>query len=95
MTVNAADWQVIQQCVTINNIQNLPTTVINYVFRTQEIVVINDATNDKRFKSDSYLISHQVKSALCIPIISQGNLISIIYLENNLISGAFTFRVLG
>ena len=91
VTVNAeTDWQVVQQYIPVTASQNLPATLINYVVRTQETVVVNDATHDERFQYDSYIISHKVKSALCIPIISQGDLISIIYLENNLISGAFT-----
>jgi predicted ATPase/signal transduction histidine kinase/GAF domain-containing protein/tRNA A-37 threonylcarbamoyl transferase component Bud32 len=90
VAVNAVDWQVTQQNLPVRDIKNLPNTVINYVARTQEIVVINNAKKDNRFQSDSYLISHQIKSALSIPIISQSKLLGIIYLENNLVSGAFT-----
>jgi predicted ATPase/signal transduction histidine kinase/tRNA A-37 threonylcarbamoyl transferase component Bud32 len=83
------DWQVMQQYISIDNYQSLPVSLINYVARTKEIVVINDAQSDERFRDKSD-INHQVKSTICIPIISQSNLISIIYLENNSTTGAFT-----
>lgn len=91
VTVNVEpDWQVLQQYIPVTKIQNFPTTLINYVVRTQEIVVINDATSDELFRCDTCINNCEVKSVLCIPIISQGSLISIIYLENNLTSEAFT-----
>jgi predicted ATPase/GAF domain-containing protein/DNA-binding response OmpR family regulator len=84
------DWQVLQQSISINNHQYLPVSLINYVARTREIVVINDVQSDGRYRDESDINNHEVKSAICIPIISQGSLISIIYLENNSITGAFT-----
>ncbi len=83
------DWQVVQQYISVDNYQYLPVSLINYVARTKEIVMINDAQSDERFR-DGYDINHRrVKSAICIPIISQSSLISIIYLENNSTTGAF------
>jgi predicted ATPase/signal transduction histidine kinase/GAF domain-containing protein/tRNA A-37 threonylcarbamoyl transferase component Bud32 len=84
------DWQVVQQDISVKNYQYLPTSIINYVVRTKEIVVINDAQSDERFRDESYINYQEVKSAICIPIISQSSLISIIYLENNSTIGAFT-----
>jgi signal transduction histidine kinase/GAF domain-containing protein len=84
------DWQVMQQYISVLNHQYLPTSIINYVVRTKEIVVINDAQSDERFRDESYINHQEVKSAICIPIISQSSLISIIYLENNSTIGAFT-----
>jgi predicted ATPase/signal transduction histidine kinase/tRNA A-37 threonylcarbamoyl transferase component Bud32 len=83
------DWQVVQQYILIDNHQCLPVSLINYVVITKEIVVINDAQSDERFREKSD-INYQVQSAICIPIISQSSLISIIYLENNSTTGAFT-----
>ena len=68
----------------------LPTAIINYVTRTQENVVLNDATHEGQFTNDFYIIQNQPKSILCVPLINQGKLISIVYLENNLTTGAFT-----
>jgi predicted ATPase/signal transduction histidine kinase len=69
---------------------SLATSVINYVVRTKETVVLNDASREGKFTNDSYITQHQAKSILCTPLINQGKLISILYLENNLTTGAFT-----
>jgi signal transduction histidine kinase/CheY-like chemotaxis protein len=68
----------------------LPVSIINYVARTQESVVLNDATSEGNFTNDPYIKQHQPKSILCVPLLNQGKLISIVYLENNLTTGAFT-----
>jgi serine phosphatase RsbU (regulator of sigma subunit) len=69
---------------------NLPVTLINYVARLKEDVVLNDAAKEGNFANDSYIITHQPKSILCTPLVNQGQLIVIVYLENNLTTGAFT-----
>ncbi|MEN9565408.1 MAG: hypothetical protein RLZZ69_604, partial [Cyanobacteriota bacterium] len=68
----------------------LPTSIINYVARTQKTVLKNNAVRESDFNQDPYLKSHQIKSLLCTPLIDQGKLRGIVYLENNLIAGAFT-----
>ncbi len=68
----------------------IPIAIINYVSRTQETLVIDDATTEATFAADSYIIQHQPKSVLCLPIQHQGKPIAILYLENNLVTNAFT-----
>jgi class 3 adenylate cyclase/GAF domain-containing protein len=68
----------------------LSSAIINYVARTKESVVLNDATREGQFTKDSYITQNQPKSILCVPLINQDKLISIVYLENNLAAGAFT-----
>ncbi|MEB3342493.1 ATP-binding protein, partial [Okeania sp.] len=70
--------------------QELPQALINYVWRTEKFQVFNDATTEATWINDAYLERQQPKSILCTPIIKQGKLIGIIYLENNLTTGAFT-----
>ncbi|MEP6490689.1 ATP-binding sensor histidine kinase [Microcoleus vaginatus] len=74
----------------IENSQSLPVSLINYVARTKENVVLNNAAKEGIFVKDSYIIKAQVKSILCTPVINQNKLLGIIYLENNLTVGAFT-----
>ena len=78
------------QSVPIETSQEIPVTLINYVSRTSETLVIEDATIATTFAADSYIIERQPKSVLCTPICNQGKLIGILYLENNLTTGAFT-----
>ena len=68
----------------------IPQSAINYVKRTSETLVIQDATAKTNWASDPYLQKQQPKSILCGPILNQNKLIGILYLENNLIMGAFT-----
>ncbi|NER06329.1 MAG: GAF domain-containing protein, partial [Okeania sp. SIO3C4] len=70
----------------------LPTTIINYVIRTQENIVLNDALQEGQFIDDPYIIATQSKSILCTPLINQAKLSGIIYLENNLTTEAFTSK---
>lgn len=69
---------------------DVPITLINYVKRTKEIFVIDDAIAVTFLVADRYIIREQPKSLLSIPIINQGKLIGIFYLENRLTTGAFT-----
>jgi len=67
-----------------------PRSIINFVDRTHEDIVLHDARSEAIFNSDPYIIEHQPKSLLCVAIVYQGKLTAILYLENNLIAGAFT-----
>ncbi|NES17499.1 MAG: AAA family ATPase [Symploca sp. SIO3E6] len=73
-----------------NSIPILPTTIINYVARTQENIVLNDAAQEGQFINDPYIIATQSKSILCTPLLNQGQLRGIVYLENDLTTDAFT-----
>ncbi len=68
----------------------LPEAIVNYVYRTKESLVIADACKNPLFSTNEYIIKNLVKSILCLPILNQGKLIGILYLENNLTTGAFT-----
>ncbi len=67
-----------------------PSTVIYYVHRKKETVVLHNATQDKRFSRDTYIQQNNILSILCMPIMAQGKLNGILSLENNLTSNAFT-----
>lgn len=70
--------------------QALPKSVINYVEKTREYVVLDNAALAGLFTNDPYIKAKQLKSILCLPVIYQEKLTGILYLENNLTSGAFT-----
>lgn len=78
------------QSLPITASQEISSAIINYVARSQESLVLNDATHEGKFTLDSYIQTHQPKSVLCIPLLNQGKLAGIVYLENNLTTGAFT-----
>ncbi|MCB0180951.1 MAG: AAA family ATPase, partial [Anaerolineae bacterium] len=76
--------------VSIEAGEKLSPAIVNYVARTAENLVISDAAQDSRFSSDPYILHHHPKSILCLPILRQGQVIGVLYLENNLTSAAFT-----
>ncbi|MEW6493790.1 MAG: AAA family ATPase [Cyanobacteriota bacterium] len=80
----------VQLSVPVETSHQLPISIINYVQRTQENIVLNDATHEGAFTTDDYIIRQKPKSVLCTPIVNQGKLIGLLYLENNLTTGAFT-----
>ncbi len=77
------------QSLPIDN-QHLAETIIRYVIRTQENVVLNNVCIEGQFTRDPYIISQHPKSVLCVPLVNQGQLTGILYLENNLTTDAFT-----
>jgi predicted ATPase/transcriptional regulator with GAF, ATPase, and Fis domain len=68
----------------------LPQRVVNYVRHTAECVVLEDARSDRQYASDPYIQAAQTRSVLCAPVLHQGRLVGVLYLENNLTPGAFT-----
>jgi predicted ATPase/signal transduction histidine kinase len=68
----------------------LPLSVINFAARKKQVVVLDDARNDRQHGKDPYIRREEVRSALCLPILNKGKLAAVIYLENNLSEGVFT-----
>ncbi|MEA2986032.1 MAG: hypothetical protein QOD94_2286, partial [Alphaproteobacteria bacterium] len=67
-----------------------PESLVRYVIRTHESVILDDASRVNLFSDDDYLRGRQSKSILCLPLIKQGRLVGLLYLENTLTSQAFT-----
>ena len=68
----------------------LPLTLLNYVQRTGESVLLTDAAAEGRYTTDEYILNRQPRSALGLPIIRQTQMVGLLYLENTLIANAFT-----
>jgi PAS domain S-box-containing protein len=67
----------------------LPDSVLQYVLRTRESVILHDAAAEPPFAEDPYVRQHRARSILCLPLINQAKLIGVLYLENNLTPRAF------
>ncbi|HSE66278.1 MAG TPA: sigma 54-interacting transcriptional regulator, partial [Gemmatimonadales bacterium] len=70
--------------------REIPLTLINLVRRTGETIVLADAAVEGLFTEDTYIAASRPRSILCTPVVNQGQLIGVLYLENNLASGVFT-----
>ena len=68
----------------------LPMSVLRYVQRTREPVIVGDATADDRFARDAYFAAVDACSLLAVPIVTRGTLGAVLLLENRLLRGAFT-----
>jgi PAS domain S-box-containing protein len=68
----------------------LPESIVHYVVRTQESVILDDASAENPFSADTYIRQRHARSILCLPLINQTKLIGVLYLENNLTPHVFT-----
>ncbi|OYD95854.1 serine/threonine protein kinase [Nostoc sp. 'Peltigera membranacea cyanobiont' 213] len=81
---------VVLQRLLLEDSQEIPHKLIYKVLHNRQTIVLTDAIADPTLANDPYIIRQQPKSILCSPILHQGKLIGILYLENNLATGAFT-----
>jgi len=68
----------------------VPQSIIHYVLRTEESVILDDASVQNPFSTDDYIRQQHARSVLCLPLIKQARLIGVLYLENNLAPHVFT-----
>jgi PAS domain S-box-containing protein len=86
------DIRLLQNAAQVDPV-NLPERIISYVARTREAVLIADVVDsspEKMFASDPYIRNRPPRSLLCLPILRQGSVVGVLYLENRLAAGAFT-----
>ncbi|HYZ83111.1 MAG TPA: PAS domain S-box protein, partial [Bryobacteraceae bacterium] len=69
---------------------DLPESLLRYVIRTQESLTLRDASAENLFSQDEYIRRKHPRSVFCLPLIKQGKLVGVLYLENNLAPGVFT-----
>jgi predicted ATPase/signal transduction histidine kinase len=69
---------------------DLPDSLLHYVIRTQESVILDDASTQNEFSQDEYVRQRRPRSVLCLPLVKQVKLVGILYLENSLAPRVFT-----
>lgn len=72
------------------NATDVAESVLRYVLRTQEAVLLADAAQPNPYSSDPYISGNKSRSVLCLPLVKQGGLIGVVYLENRLSPHVFT-----
>jgi PAS domain S-box-containing protein len=69
---------------------DLPESVLRYVMRTRSRVILDDATAAEMSAADAYVVARRPRSLLCLPLLKQGQLVGLLYMENRLLPHAFT-----
>ena len=87
--IDRGDIQTLKS-IPVKDHKGLSVSIVNYVARTHEALILHNAAKEGDFTRAPYIKRHRPKSVLCAPIINQGRLVGIIYLENNLSAGVFT-----
>lgn len=70
--------------------RELPESILNYVMRSHEFVIIDDAMSGNAYSEDAYIVQTRPRSILCMPLLKQKRLVGILYIENDLLPGVFT-----
>ncbi|MFY0582550.1 trifunctional serine/threonine-protein kinase/ATP-binding protein/sensor histidine kinase [Cystobacter fuscus] len=68
----------------------LPAAIVHSVARTHESIVLEDALARGLFTQDAHVMERRLRSVSCAPLLHQGELVGILYLEDNSTTGAFT-----
>ncbi|MCG8423619.1 MAG: AAA family ATPase [Proteobacteria bacterium] len=64
-------------------------SVVAFVQHTLEPVLLEDGVSDPEYGDDLHILQNRVRSLLCLPIICQGRLRAMLYLENRLLASVF------
>ncbi|MGF6771899.1 PAS domain S-box-containing protein [Paraburkholderia sp. GAS199] len=75
---------------TVLQADRMPVSLIQYVHRTGENVILNGSSQRNEFRDDPYLRKHRMSSLACMPLLLQDKPIALLYLENSLASHVFT-----
>src|SRR5262249_41508264 len=67
----------------------LAESVVQYAARTQESVILDDASASSPFADDEHIRRARIRSVLCLPLVRQGKLVALLYLENSLARDVF------
>jgi PAS domain S-box-containing protein len=73
----------------IDTCQQISIALIHYVERTLETVITDYKTHPSTV-NDPYCLQYQPQSLLCMPILKQGQLVAVLYLENTITANVFT-----
>jgi predicted ATPase/signal transduction histidine kinase len=88
-TVSSQGVEVVDE-VAPADADRVPMSLIHYVIRTRQEVVLNDVAQTRTFGNDRYFADHQAQSVVCAPILRQEQVIGVLYFEHSQAIGVFT-----
>ncbi|MEY4616680.1 MAG: hypothetical protein RJB66_1640 [Pseudomonadota bacterium] len=81
---------VITKKVSLADASHVCRSMIRYVHRTKENIILTNACEEGPFKDNQEVQSLKLKSVFCLPFSKQNKLIGILYLENRLSDSVFS-----
>ncbi len=87
---SSGENSIVMESTALENFSDIAKNIINFTIRTKKSVVLGDAVNKGEFTKDPHIMKNRLKSVLSAPLLYQGKLNGVIYLENNITSKAFT-----
>ena len=88
--IDREELKVDAEPVPLESSARLPHSIVHYVKRSLESVILEDAGTDARFASDEYVVRTRPRSILCMPVMGRAKLLGVLYVENRLAAGVFT-----
>lgn len=84
-------WRTLEQSpLKADDPTQLPVTILNFASRSKESVILGNAMHCGAYQNDTYIIANEIKSVFCLPLLDQGLLKGILYLENDSMEQIFT-----
>ncbi len=88
------DWEIhiarqIDEASLCEGGRHLSDSVLRHVVDTGEPVVVSDASRDDQFRDAHSVINLQLASVLCVPLLERGELLGVLYVGNDSVTGLF------
>jgi len=88
--VDGGDTRRINPPIPMEASTEVPLSIIQFVSRTKQVLVLGDATQEDVFTQDPYVVRGKPLSVLCLPILHRGELTGVLYVEHRWLSNVFT-----
>jgi PAS domain S-box-containing protein len=87
---SSGDEFAVVMCHTPVSGPDCPEALLRYVIRTQETLILDDASRPAPLCDEDYVHRRHPRSILCLPLMKQAKLAGLLYFENSLATHAFT-----
>ena len=74
------------------DISRVSDTIIDQVIRDRRAVIVSDAMADRRYGRAQSVVDLKLSSVMCVPLLYRNDLLGVLYLGNDAITGLFTER---
>jgi DNA-binding NtrC family response regulator len=72
------------------DLSRVSDTIIDQVIRDRRAVIVSDAISDRRYGSAQSVVDLKLSSVMCVPLLYRNDLLGVLYMGNDAITGLFT-----